>query len=179
MSEKISIQKKDLLQLPAPVTERIKTVRDAIEELGYDHPFVILFAEICDNDSTTVSLFESSDLFTYLRLRIVCAALNEGWKPSFTKDEVRWYPWFVRYSAARRARSEERKASRSTFPPDNYVAFYLWASNVDEYRHLDCTDCASSLSNSFIGADLALKSEALANYAGRQFATLWADFYLI
>lgn len=34
------------------------------------------------------------DFIAFLKLRIIAAALNEGWEPTFDKDEERWYPWF-------------------------------------------------------------------------------------
>src|SRR5574344_1385511 len=70
-----------------PVTERIKTFEDACKELGEEHLFVKQY-----NSN------EMDDLDAYLKLRIICAALNEGWKPEFTEDEYRWYPWFYLYT---------------------------------------------------------------------------------
>ncbi len=85
MSEIISIQKKDL-QLS--VTERIMAFEQAVSELGDTHPLVFQYREIRVNcldarDKCNI------DLLAYLKLRIVTAALNEGWEPQFTKDELR------------------------------------------------------------------------------------------
>ena len=59
-----------------PVTDRIKTFEDACKELGEEHLFVKQYNsnEMADVDT---------DLDAYLKLRIICAALNEGWKPQF------------------------------------------------------------------------------------------------
>ena len=76
------------VQKPKAVTDRIKTFEDAYKELGEKHLFVKQYNsnEMADVDT---------DLDAYLKLRIICAALNEGWEPKFIKDEYRYYPWFA------------------------------------------------------------------------------------
>ena len=59
-----------------PVTDRIKTFEDACKELGEERLFV---KQYNSNEMTDVD----TDLVAYLKLRIICAALNEGWKPQF------------------------------------------------------------------------------------------------
>ncbi len=71
-----------------PVTERIKTFEDACEALGYDHRFVEAHQE-AENKTEF-----GHDEIAYLKLRIITAALNEGWQPQFTEDEYRYYPLF-------------------------------------------------------------------------------------
>ena len=73
-----------LVDVKKPITERIKTFKDACKELG-NHPFVKEYALI--NPFTNCY---SSDLVAYLKLRIIVAALNEGWEPKFTEDEYRY-----------------------------------------------------------------------------------------
>ena len=74
------------------VTKRIKTVEDACNELGEKHPLVTQYrlsvAAAYIGDPMT------EDFIAFLKLRIIAAALNEGWEPTFDKDEERWYPWF-------------------------------------------------------------------------------------
>ena len=74
------------------VTKRIKTVENACNELGEKHPLVTQYrlsvAAAYKGDPMT------EDFIAYLKLRIIAAALNEGWEPTFDKDEERWYPWF-------------------------------------------------------------------------------------
>lgn len=70
-------QAKDL----RPVTERIKTYADAVNELGNNHPLVIAATNAEENNDT--------DLQAYTKLRVITAALNEGWKPKFDEYEVR------------------------------------------------------------------------------------------
>ena len=76
-----------------PVTERIKTFEDACRELGEEHPFVKAWNAFLSGYETGAVYKDVGDLFSYLKLRIICAALNEGWQPEFTKAEYRYYPW--------------------------------------------------------------------------------------
>ena len=75
------------------VTKRIKTVKDACDELGEKHPLVTQYrlsvAAAYIGDPMT------EDFIAFLKLRIIATALNEGWEPTFEKDEERWYPWFT------------------------------------------------------------------------------------
>lgn len=71
------------------VTKRIKTFEDACAELGDEHPLVKEYWGVVN-----VDLDITQDLIAHLKLRIITAALNEGWEPTFKRDEKRWYPWF-------------------------------------------------------------------------------------
>lgn len=76
-----------------PVTERVKTFDDACHELGEAHPLVqhlnLFEHHLADH------LDGMDDVLAYLKMRIVVAALNEGWTPDWgNKDEYKWYPWF-------------------------------------------------------------------------------------
>lgn len=81
-----------------PVTERIKTFEDACNELGEAHPLVLQYRFNYNNEGGWNDDGYTSDFESYLKLRIITAALNEGWKPQFTKDECRYFPWFVLYT---------------------------------------------------------------------------------
>lgn len=74
------------------VTKRIKTLEDACNALGDEHTLVTQYrlsvAAAYKGDPMT------EDFIAFLKLRIIAAALNEGWEPTFDKDEERWYPWF-------------------------------------------------------------------------------------
>lgn len=160
-----------------PVTERIKTFEDALSELGNDHPLVDNYYQWSEN-------VEDNDpnLRAFLMLRVITAALNEGWEPQFSEDEYRWYPWFVLYSADELAEeSDEWKAARVIVPLDNYRVVgrssnFSYANGGLVYAY---ASYASSFSYTVYGSRLAFKTEELANYAARQFAELWADYYLI
>lgn len=152
-----------------PVTERVKTFEDACRELGNDHPFVEAWHQVCD-------LIEDSDhdLTAYLKLRIVCAALNEGWEPQFTEGEWRWYPWYWLYTEDElESKSDEWKRSNALIETGD-----LYNTGFAGLAYSYSNDVPSS-TNANIGSRLCLKSETLARYCGTQFASLWADYCLI
>ena len=156
-----------------PVEERIKTFDDACRELGENHPYVQMFKDIFEK-STVAGANINSDVVAFLKLRIICAALNEGWQPQFTEDEWRWYPWFYLYTDEELSeKSEEWKTSHALrMIGDRYHSDYVGLAFASSFR-------APSHSYSSIGSRLCLKSEALATYCGTQFIDIWADFILI
>lgn len=154
-----------------PVTERIKTFEDACNELGADHPMVSVYDALVTRANGEQSLAEwmGKDVVAFLKLRIITEALNEGWHPKFTEDEYRYYPWFYIYTKEEYDNfSEEKKrrcvgrASGSADAVGGLV--YAYAGG------------ASSGSGAYYGARLALSNRDLAEYAGKQFIDIWADF---
>ena len=147
-----------------PVTERIKTFEDAMLALGEEHPLVKEWH--CGENL-------SSDLEAYLQLRVICAALNEGWEPQFTEDEWRWFPWHYLWSESELdEKSDEWKADRHLIMiGDKYQSEYAGLAYANSYS-------APSNSGTNVGSRLCLKSEALATYCGKQFIDLWAAFLL-
>ena len=147
-----------------PVTERIKTFEDACEELGAEHPLVKLWT-----DYPYIGLnSQSEDVVAYMKLRIICAALNEGWKPQFTKDECRYFPWFVLYTQEEIDGMNEDEKSRVVYRSYN-SAFALGGVVCANAYHV------ASFASACIGSRLAFKSRELAIYAGKQFIELYAD----
>lgn len=149
---------------PKDITERVKSFEDACRELGKSHPLVCQYNAIDDVDT---------NLNAYLKLRIICAALNEGWEPKFTEDEVRWYPWFWLYTTQEiEDMDEQEKQERHLISTGDYETGYAGFA---------CAYSISAPSNpgSYVGSRLCLKSEALAVYCGKQFIDLWADFNLV
>lgn len=152
---------------PQDVTERIKTFADACRELGSDHPFVKAYdgyvSHIHQHD------MNDYDLVAYLQLRIITAALNEGWEPQFTKGERRWYFW---YDLITKEQYDKLSAE------DKSRVVGRGGVNAGANYGLVCANAydASSFSFTFGGSRLAFKSEKLAAYAGRQFAEIYADF---
>ena len=150
---------------PKDVTERIKTFEDACRELGMEHPFVAAYDAWIMNEEFDDQL----EIIAYLKLRIICAALNEGWKPQFTADEWRYYPWFWLYTQDEiNDMDEQEKQDRHLIPTGDYGTGYAGFA---------CADSSDAPSNAttYIGSRLCLKSEALAVYCGKQFIDLWAD----
>ena len=68
------------------ITDRVKTYEDACEVLGID-PDDSLPGETDSQDNEA--------LLAVAKLFVIARALNEGWKPDWTKSsETKYYPWF-------------------------------------------------------------------------------------
>lgn len=159
---------KDLF-VPKDVTERIKTFDDAYQALGENHPYCRAF----DNYGYAVKdtdVKDDSDIWAYLKLRIICAALNEGWEPQFTEDEYRYYPYFYLYTQEEIDRMDEDDKEQLLFVGGGADGGALWgisyASSGDAFSGSDAS----------LGARLAFKTRELAKYAGTQFAEIWSAF---
>lgn len=150
-----------------PVTERIKTLGDAVDALGTDHPAVNDYAKIT---SRLDGMKMPTDIIAYLKLRIIAAALNEGWTPQFIKGEYRYYPWFALYTQEEYDKLSDTDKSRCVGRSGSVASYgvtgivYVSASN------------AATRSYGFYGSRLAFRTRELAEYAGQQFASIWADF---
>ena len=79
---------------PQNVMERIKTFEDAVAELSNRAMNGDKDAGKLLDEWKISSQVGSKDLLAYLKLRIITYALNEGWKPQYTKGELRWYFWY-------------------------------------------------------------------------------------
>ena len=149
---------------PQDVTERVKTFEDACRELDIE-------ADKWLQDRAELG-FEP-DVIAYMKLRIICAALNEGWKPKFTEDEWRYYPWFWLYTQDEIDNMDEyEKKERCLMSTGDYQTGYAGLAYANSSH-------TPSYSHTSLGSRLCLKSDTLAVYAGKQFMSLWADFYLI
>ena len=156
---------------PKNIMDRVKTFEDAMNELGSEHKLVTLYESFM-KDIPEKDDFDN-DVASYLKLRIVVAALNEGWEPQFTEDEYRWYPYFYLYTKEEynRLNEDEKKKCRVVGRSSNNAhvsggVAYASASN------------AWSVSITYHGCRLALKSEELAEYCGKQFIDIWMDYLI-
>ena len=122
------------------VKVRIKTFEDACNELGENHQYVRAYREWM-----RISYVECEDIAAYMKLRIITAALNEGWEPQFVKGELRWYVWFSNKYAGR---------------------VYAYANGAGSNSYADH------------GVRLAFRTKELAEYCGKQFLHIWADYLL-
>ena len=152
-----------------PITERVKTFEDALDVLGENHPFVQQYdATVYDGVNK-----DNADLIAYYKLRIITAALNEGWESQFTEDEYRYFPWFYLYTQEEWDKlDEEEKESGVLFGGTAYNG--AGAGFVCAYSY-----SAPSAADAYFGSRLCFKTDALARYAGRQFAALYADYLLV
>lgn len=145
---------------PKNVMERIKTFEDACNELGIDHNEWM-------QDKKELGL--EADVIAYLKLRIIAAALNEGWKPQFTTDEYRYFPWFCLYTQSEIDEMNEEDKSRVVYR--SYGSAGADGGVACAHTYYD-----SSSTGTLIGSRLAFKTRELAEYAGRQFVEIWADY---
>lgn len=156
---------------PKDIMERVKTFEDACRELGEDHPFVRSYNGYANNIHENNK--NDTDILAYLKLRIICAALNEGWEPLFTEDEWRYYPWFTLWTEDELSeKSDEWKTDRHLISTGEYQTDYAGLAYA-------ASNYAPSSANAHFGSRLCLKSDTLAVYCGKQFINIWADFCLI
>lgn len=151
------------------ITERVKTFGDAFKILGDEHPLTVQYNLII-KASKGGDL--TNDLVAYLKLSIICAALNEGWDPTLNKDEYRYYPWFNIYTKEEYDNLDES---------DKEYSIPLRSNNgAHAVGGLVCAFTSYAGSSSFVGygARLALRSKELAEYCAKQFVDIWADFFV-
>lgn len=150
------------------IKERIKTFEDAVNAIGEDHPLVAQY-------KTINSAFKEADnnlhLFAYTRLAIIAEALNEGWRPEYTEDEYRYYPWFGLYTQEEYDNMDDEDKERCRFVGRSDV--YANASGGLVYAS---ANSGSAHSNSDVGSRLAFKSRELAIYCGKQFIEIWINY---
>lgn len=152
------------------VTERIKTFEDACNALGGGHSFVKSLNgyvnHIQEEDAN------DSDVVAFLKLRIVAAALNEGWAPDWgNKDQDKWYPWF--YILTEQECNDLEEDEKCRVVGRAYYHAYAYGGLV--YAH---AVYVSSNSYTGFGSRLAFKSSELAEYCAKQFGELWATFLI-
>lgn len=149
-----------------PVTERVKTFEDACKELGID-------AEAIQQQWQDAGI-TMLDEVAYQKLRIITAALNEGWEPEFKEDEYRYYPYCILYTKAEiKQKDDEWKDEHN---------LQLWIGGGFSNYGASCglayafSNNAWSLASAYFSARLAYKTEELAIYSGKQFTELWANY---
>lgn len=147
-----------------PVTERIKTFEDAREALGDEHLLVKEYWGVVN-----VDLDITQDLIVYLKLRIIVAALNEGWEPKFEKGEYRYFPWFYLYTKEQYDELDDEEKGRCVLRSGGN------AGSGSGFVGCDAGVDASDSCTSYVSR-LAFRTRELAAYAGRQFIEEWADF---
>lgn len=146
-----------------PVTERIKTFTDACNAIGDEHPLVKEYLRVADGNIIL------DDLYAYLKLRIIVAALNEGWEPKFEKGEYRYFPWFYLYTKEQYDELDDEEKWRCVLRSGSNTS--------SSYGFVGCgAYLDASLSDTSNGSRLTFRSRELAAYAGRQFIEEWADF---
>ena len=188
MKDKISIQKEKVLNAyqqatkdqkallenmfgkgmfkPKDIMERVKTFEDACEVLGEDHQYVKAYREWM-----RIYYAECKDVTAYLKLRIIAAALNEGWKPTFSDGECRYYPWFDIYN-----QNEYEKLNKD----EKKKCHVISRSSYDAYAFggvvFSSLNISTSSSYSYHGSQIVFKTRELAEYCEKQFVDIWSDY---
>lgn len=188
MEEKISIQKENVLNAykqateeqktllenmfgkdmfnPKDIMERVKTFEDACEVLGEDHQYVKAYREWM-----RIYYAECTDVTAYLKLRIICAALNEGWKPTFSDGECRYYPWFEIYN-----KNEYEKLNKDEKKKCRVVGLSGYDAYAFGFVVFSSVNISTSYSYSYHGSQIVFKTRELAEYCEKQFIDIWADY---
>lgn len=151
------------------ITERIKTFEDACKELGSDHPLVLAYQNTNLRDAEVAN--DNKDIIAYMKLRIIVAALNEGWEPQFIPGEYRWFPYFVLYTKDEIDEMDEKTRARVVFR-SSYYAYAVGGVSCAGSSYVSAYVFAN------FGFRLAFKTDDLAEYAGKQFIEIYADFML-
>lgn len=165
----VEVENKEALDAMRPITERVKTFEDACNELGEENVLVQAYRTAEFNTSGNQN--DVSDVVAYLKLRIIVAALNEGWQPTFSDDEYRYYPWFVFYTKEELDAMDEEERSRVLGRSHHNALAYAGVA-------FSYTVYASSYSDTDHGGRLCFKNRELAEYAGQQFLAIYADFLI-
>ena len=109
-------------------------------------------------------------LIAYMKLSIITAALNEGWVPTFADDEYRWFPWFRYYTKEEIEEMSEEKKQKL-----GLVGAAASSGSLGGLAYVDSYDGWANARPS-VGSRLAYKTEELADYSGKQFKEIWADY---
>ena len=156
---------KDMFK-PKNIMERVKTFEDACEVLGEEHSYVPEYRGIAN-----VNFDFTQDIIAYLKLRIICAALNEGWKPTFSDGECRYYPWFYIYN-----KNEYEKINKD----EKKKCHVISRSSYDAYAFggvvFSSLNISTSYSYSYHGSQIVFKTRELAEYCEKQFIDIWVDY---
>lgn len=150
------------------IKERIKTFEDAVNAIGEDHPLVAQYKTI---NSAFKEVDNNLHLFAYTRLAIIAEALNEGWRPEYTEDEYRYYPWFGLYTQEEYDDMDDEDKECCRFVGRSDGSAYASGGLVfaDAFY-------GSAYSSTYIGSRLAFKSRELAIYCGKQFIEIWINY---
>lgn len=153
---------------PQDIKERIKTFEDAVNAIGEDHPLVAQYKAI-------TNAFKEDDnnlhLFAYTRIAIIAEALNEGWRPEYTENEYRYYPWFGLYTQEEYDEMDDDDKECCRFVGRSYVIAYAYGGLVVANAY-----SGSAYSHTLFGSRLAFKSRELAIYCGKQFIEIWINY---
>lgn len=165
---------KDALEKVRRLSEAHQTVHEkpnVFSDLlfAYDHLVDIVDQSYMENET-------NCDVIAFIKLRIIVAAINEGWTPQFTADEYRWFPWFALYTKEEIDNmSEKDREERGLSEGSRVVARSGSGAYTNGGVAFVHANSDSSYTSSDIGSRLAFSDKRRARYAGRQFLELYRD----
>ncbi|HUR65501.1 MAG TPA: hypothetical protein VMZ03_04055 [Chitinophagaceae bacterium] len=117
---------------PGKITDRIKTFKDACQELGIDPTDVIPTGGMLDKDAKS--------MIAGCKLNVIVRALNEGWEPDWNNSrQPKWRCWFYfdspgfRFHGAGCNFSNSSVGSRLCFKNEE-LAIYAGAQFLDLFK---------------------------------------------
>lgn len=144
----------------------VKTFDDAVEMLGKSDERVKAYYAIAPLKDIP------NDIKAEMKLVVICAALNDGWKPTFGDNECRYYPWICFYTKKEWDElDEDDKNSRGVLfggaAGDGARCGFAYAASysVPSYAYAN------------VGSRLCLKNSDIATYCAIQFRDLWCEYF--
>lgn len=150
--------------VPKDITERVKTLADALMILGEDHKVVKEY-RLLERFVFSDNLAE--DILAFAELRVIAAALNEGWRPTFSENERIYYPSFYICSQKEFERFDEEKKKSYRVVRNSQRNQSVYIGYSDSYK-------IPSLSFWTSGPQIVFYTKELAAFCGKQFIDIWA-----
>ncbi len=164
-----------------PVTERIHNMEDVLAELGPDHPLVAQYRHYLE---TTEPGQRDDYLATFMQLRMVTEAINEGWHPEYNEDEEIYghVPVIYLYKTLEDAVRYKYNDEIVVEIPEA-VRCVLFGGNANRGSYAGFASAysnrAPSRADTPVGSRLCFKTNKLAKHAAQNFAELWIKFYFM
>lgn len=164
---------KDLF-LPKNIMDRVKSYEDACKVLG-ERPWLNeIGLHINNEDCELYDIELPKHVIAMMKLETIIRALNEGWIPPQDCETDVWYCWHWLYTKSELDNmSDKEKAERHML---DITGKYHGSSCGFGYAY---SFNAPSHSYANVGSRLCFKTRELAEYCGKQFIDLWAEFRLI
>ena len=154
----------DMFQ-PKNIRDRIRTFDDALHALGDKHELVKDYKNLIVCDCFP------KDIIAYAKLKIIVDALNEGWKPTFDDGEHRYYPMIYIYTKEDYEELSENKKKELIVVGNSKIKLN---ENCSDIYALEVSTLSYSVFSN--GYYLSLRTWELAEYCGKQFIDIWAEF---
>ena len=137
---------------------KVETFMDAVEILGINNQTVKDYYDIANKTC-------AKDILAFAKLKVIAAALNEGWKHKYDIFDGSYYTSFdvITEEEYERLKENEKKKCLVFSLPDKEIIFAI---------------VSSKLSIACEAFKISLKSRELAEYFGQQFIDIWKDYLL-